>query len=325
MGEAGDSFWWADLPFCGEDEGWLKDHRVQQPLEDMLVRLCVPEQWLKLLGRCDWPSLQQRNTIVHMVTSVPVQDSSEGGVIIKYGMDRLRDVLRGLPKFPPSSISPVYVQVWSLGGATDRWYTDFALALTQERYADLGVIAQWKHDHVRFIFEEEGRGPNMRRKQENELRRENRLRKMLDMEEKTSRPSELKQALWSEQGHPLLKAKKGVPRVSWGWHSKVMTREYPQGFCKRPDCQRVHGWRYLGSHNCSRSCWGWSYYDRDVNQAVMQNPSSWEMGMVLVSIPASSAVDECGADLNEVAPLPFQKANLHHSHPCTKYLACASF
>jgi len=307
------------LPFCGGGEGWLKDRIVQQPLEDMLFRLCVPEQWLKLLGRCDWPSLQQKNTSVHMVTSVPIQESLEGEIQTnKYGMDRLHNVLRGLPKFPPSAISPAYVQVWSLGGANDRWYTDFALTLTQERYADLGVIAQWKNDHVRFIFEENGWGPNMRKKQEQLLQAENRVRRMLDMEEKSSKPSELKKVLWNEQGHPLLSAKKGVPCVSWGWHSKVMTREYPQGFCKRPDCHRVHGWRYLGSHNCSRSCWGWRYYDKDAKRVVVENPNSWEMGMVIVSIPASSAGDECGADLNEVAPLPFQQGNLRHSYPFTK-------
>jgi len=47
------------------------------------------------------------------------------------------------------------------------------------------------------------------------------------------------------------------PAESWGWHSKVMTRVYPPGFCKRSGCSRVHGWRYIGSHNTSRACWGW--------------------------------------------------------------------
>lgn len=311
--EAGDSFWWADLPFCGEDQGRSRDCEVHQPLEDMLWSLCVPEGWLRLLDRCDWPSLQQKNTHVRMVTSIPIPVSSKGG---SYGMPRLHRILKGLPKFPSSATSPVYVQVWSLGGASDVWYSQFARTLTQENY--LGVIAQWRHDHVRFIFEDAGHGSNFQRRRERELEAENHYRRMLDMPEKAPRPSELKTAMWSEQHHLLLEAKRGIPRASWGWHSKVMTREYPPGFCKRRDCHRVHGWRYFGSHNCSRSCWGMSYYDKYVHRVVTEYPRNWEMGVVLASIPASGAGDECGVDLDIVAPLPFRKRNLRPSYPCAR-------
>jgi hypothetical protein len=235
-----------------------------------------------------------------MVTSVP--DIVSGNV--KYGMDRLCQLLRPLPKFPSPAVCPVFVQVWSLGGADDLWYSAFSIILTQERCN--GVIAEWQHDHVRFIMEA---GNNWQQIREESIKQENKMRAMLNMDEKTLRKSELKKVLWHEQGNKLLSTRDGTagPPVSWGWHSKVMSREYPQGFCKRPGCTRTHGWRYLGSHNCSVASWG--------APGANLPPHNWEAGMLIVSFPAMKDTGDCGADLSERAPLPFQTAKLTRSFP----------
>merc|ERR1711988_1275681 len=106
----------------------------------MLENLCVPNRWLDLVRKCDWSSLQTQATSVDMITSVP---DSAGGRGLRYGIDRLNKLLgqKGMPKFPSSVRCPADVQVWSLGGSSDLWYTTFATTLVQET---LGVIAQWK-------------------------------------------------------------------------------------------------------------------------------------------------------------------------------------
>jgi len=307
---AGDSFWWVDLPLMPSASDNV-DFRVQCPLTDILNRLHVESSWLTLLSFCDWSVLQQAKSSVHLITSVPrtISDS------VTYGMSRLQQVLRSLPKFPSSAHCPAYVQVWSLGGASDRWYTDLALTLTQEKCQDLGLIAEWKQDHVKFIFQRRGGGPNWRDMGEEDLKAENRARAAFNLEEKRPNSSEVKKVMWDEVASDLLSAQDGVPPVSWGWHSKVMTREYPQGFCKRLGCTRTHGWRYMGSHNCSRASWGGKYYDPAEQACRMDPPKNWEMGVILTSCPAPCSESECGPDLADVAPLPFKPNKLARSFP----------
>mmetsp|Transcript_110006 Transcript_110006/g.206196 ORF Transcript_110006/g.206196 Transcript_110006/m.206196 type:complete len:535 (-) Transcript_110006:234-1838(-) len=307
---AGDSFWWADLPLKPEpcfDEEPL----VQQPLLDTLRRWGLKDSWLVLLPFCDWSSLQKCKSHVQMVTSVP------GGVSdrIQYGMERLHQCLKFLPKFPPSTECPVDVQVWSLGGATDSWYSDLARTLTQEKFSNLGLLADWKSDHVRFIFQEKGGGTNWREYQEKLCEEDNFLRFVFGQDERRTPSTEIKKVMWDEIDNLLLKPQKGIPISPWGWHSKVMTRTYPVGFCKKPGCKQVHGWRYIGSHNCSRASWGWSYFDRSSKTIVMDPPRNWEMGVILTSLPALSPDEECGVDLSAVAPLPFQPEKLMRTFP----------
>ena len=307
---AGDSFWWADLPFRA-DANARPDAHVQEPLVDMLVRMHVPAGWLRLLACCDWPSLQQQGTNIYAVTSIPGAEDGR----VTYGMERLGRLLRGMPTFPPSREAPVYIQVWSLGSSGDKWYTDFALVLTQERFRDLGVIAQWKHDHCRFIFQRDGGGPNWHEINHTKMQRENRVRNMLGIELRAARRSELKKVLWDENASALLQPRKDRPPVPWGWHSKVMTRVYPPGFCLNPGCNRTHGWRYLGSHNCSRASWGWRPYCLEKHISVMDPPNNWELGVLIISSPARVENETCGVDLDVCAPLPFKPDGIHRLHP----------
>lgn len=304
---AGDSFWWVDLPFRHEP---TYDDRVMQPLMDLLYKLEVPECWRSLLSWCDCCSLQQANTNVHMITSVP-RDSCNG---VKYGMERLGDVLRRLPQFPYSGTCPVYVQVWSLGSANDSWYTDFAVKLTNQKFRDLGLLAQWEYDHVRFIWQRCGKGPNWHRHFKQQNQEENMIRAFFDLPERPTKRSELQQALWDEKDAALLRPMDDCQSVPWGWHSKVMTREYPANFCKRVGCTRKHGWRYIGSHNCSRASWGWNYYDPIQQEWVMDPAHNYEAGVLLVSQPARSN-SECGVDLDQCAPLPFRLSSLFKTSP----------
>merc|ERR1712166_484348 len=97
---AGDSFWWVDLPLSAETATNV-DPMVQAPLMDTLRRLGVGETggWLTLLNYCNWSALQHAASKVHLITSIPGGDEN-------YGIQRLRSVLIGLPKFPSSSICP---------------------------------------------------------------------------------------------------------------------------------------------------------------------------------------------------------------------------
>jgi len=98
--------------------------------------------------------------------------------------------------------------------------------LTQD-FRNVGLIAAWKHDHVRFIFQRNGRGPNWREVQELRRQQANRRRRMLDMPTMEGPSSELKQVLWDEGRSSLLSAKADVDQVKWGWHSKVYVTNLP--------------------------------------------------------------------------------------------------
>lgn len=308
--EAGDSFWWTDLPLVMEPS-LNEEQLVQRPILDVLRKWGLQETWVSLLSFCDWSSLQQDKSKVWMITSEP--DGASSG--INYGMQRLRDALRSLPKFPPSAECPVDVQVWSLGGARDAWYSEFARVLTQEKFSDLGVLAEWKADHVRFIFQPEGGGANWRENAQEDLKKENFVRFLLNQKERMEPSSEVNKVLWHELDSLLLGPRAGAKKAAWGWHSKVMSREYPAGFCKKPGCTKVHGWRYIGSHNCSRASWGGSRFDHSSMSFVAEAPRNWEMGVILTSLPASSPYEECGLDLCAVAPLPFDPDQIVRSFP----------
>jgi len=309
--EAGDSFWWADVPLKPELSLLSEEPLVQKPLLDTLRRWGLEDSWLALSCCCDWSMLQKEKSQVQMVTSVPGGFSDD----MYYGMQCVHHALRSLPKFPSSATCPVHLQVWSLGGTSDSWYSELARTLTQEKFSDLGLLADWKSDHVRFIFQEKGRGPNWRRSQEEQSEHDSFLRFVLGLEEKRAPSTELNKALWDEMESLLLSPQGGADRPSWGWHSKVMTREYPVGFCKKAGCKHIHGWRYIGSHNCSRASWGWNYFDPSSRTFVMEPPRNWEMGVILTSVPAVHGNDECGVDLSRIAPLPFQPAKLARLHP----------
>lgn len=299
---AGDSFWWADVPFRTQAD--ISEKNVQIPLLDMLQKLAVPTEWEQLLFCCEFSALQiAGHSQLHLVTSVPCESSQA----CEYGMERLTSVLKTLPKFPLSQQAPVHVQVWSLGNSRDNWYVDFSSALTLESSSKLGVLFEWKHDHVQFIFQENGRGPNWIEINQLRTQRMNCLRGAYNLPELSERRSAVHSFLWDEGDSDLL-GKKAAPNVHWGWHSKVMSRVYPQGFCKRTGCTRTHGWRYFGSHNCSRASWGWRYFERGV--FVMDPAKNFEAGVVVSSAPALLADKECGVDLSEVAPLPFRPSQL---------------
>lgn len=288
--QAGDSFWWVDLCLSPSTVG---SDPVGQPLLEFLKQLGAPQPWLLLLGSVGWQLVQQPATKVFSISSFP--ECGTG-----YGMQYLSHVLRRLPRFPPSSQCPVYVQVWSLSSAKDLWYTGFASTLVQE---NLNLIAKWQHDHVRFIFQQNGGGPNWHSK---------RVREDAGKELEFRFVSELKQVLWDEVDSSLLGPRPDGERLHWGWHSKIMTRHYPPGTCKIAGCRRVHGWRYIGSHNCSSASWGSSGWRRHCKP---RDPDNWEFGVLLVSLPADVAGQECGADLDERAPLPFRCDGLKRLYP----------
>jgi len=302
--KAGDSFWWADIPFCEPAD--VAENKVQLPLLDMLQRLAVPFEWQQLLARCDFRCLQTAgHSQVHLITSVP----DESSPVCEYGMERLRLVLSTLPRFPPSHQTPVHVQVWSLGASKDSWYVDFSSVLTGEMSSQLGFLSEWKHDHVQFIFQTNGCGWNWFKIGARRMQTENRFLRILDEPELSPQLSAVQQVLWDEADSVLL-GKRAAPEVTWGWHSKVMSRVYPQGFCKRSGCTRTHGWRYFGSHNCSRASWGWRWRNAERGIFVMDPARNFEAGVVLTSVPASLGDDECGVDLDELAPLPFKPSQL---------------
>jgi len=308
--DAGDSFWWADVPLI-PNASQKAEPFMQAPLTDTLNQWGLEHSWVEILRFCDWASLQEQKSRIRMITSVPHPVADK----IEYGMKALHSALKSLPKFPPSAKCPVYIQVWSLGGASNSWYSDLSRVLTQERISELGQLVDWKSDHVRFIFQEMGRGANWQEAKVEQCANENFVRSILNMQERRPPSIEIKKALWDEQDSCLLGPRAGARRVPWGWHSKVMTREYPRGYCKNPGCERAHGWRYIGSHNCSRASWGWSYFDRSSKQFVMDAPSNWEMGVILTSHPALREDEDCGKDLSRIAPLPFVREKLTRSHP----------
>eukprot|EP00923_Selenidium_pygospionis_P006861 GHVN01011789.1.p1 GENE.GHVN01011789.1~~GHVN01011789.1.p1 ORF type:complete len:228 (+),score=59.50 GHVN01011789.1:956-1639(+) len=103
----------------------------------------------------------------------------------------------------------------------------------------------------------------------------------------------------------------GESPVSWGWHSKVMTRYYPSGLCASPLCDKVHGWAYIGSHNCSAASWGTEKFFKGIE---IRN---FELGVVITSTPARfTTTKTCGDDLSEVAPPPWRSVEtLEPYHP----------
>jgi len=309
---AGDSFWWADLPLTRRRRRRRKtsgEPQVEMPVLDTLKRWGLEDTWVSLLAFCDWSSLQELKSRIQVLTSVPESISDP----ILYGMPRLCKILKSMPKFPLSADCPVYVQVWSLGGANDGWYSDFSRALTQESFSELGCLVDWKSDHVRLIFQRRGGGMDWRELAELTLEAENRARFHLNMAERPKQSIEIKKLMWDETESALLKPKTCARQVPWGWHSKIMTREYPAGFCKRTGCKRVHGWRYIGSHNCSRASWGWSSGNTPTSK--WSPPRNWEMGVVITSLPVACENEECGIDLGEAAPLPFKKKSLARTFP----------
>jgi len=233
--DAGDSFWWADVPLIPNASLDVEPF-MQAPLTDTLSQWGLGHSWVEILRFCDWASLQEQTSRIRMITSVPDRLSDK----VEHGMKALHTALKSLPKFPPSAECPVYVQVWSLGGANDAWYSDMSRVLTQERMSELGQLVDWKSDHVRFIFQEMGGGANWREAQEKQCAAENFKRSILNMPERKPPSTELKKVLWDEKDSCLLGPRAGARRVPWGWHSKVMTREYPPGYCKNPDCGRAH-------------------------------------------------------------------------------------
>ena len=121
--DAGDSFWYADLPFeDAVDESM--ESQVQAPIMDLLENMFVPKGWISLVRRCRWKALQQQYTRVAAITSIP--DEPDG--VVSYGLERLKRLLSSLPKFPPFAQAPVYVQVWSLGNCERsmvQWYASW--------------------------------------------------------------------------------------------------------------------------------------------------------------------------------------------------------
>jgi len=277
------------------------------PVLDTLKRWGLNDSWVSLLAFCKWSSLQEPKSRVQVITSVP--DGRCLSNRIYFGMQRLHAALKSMPKFPASKECPVDVQVWSLGGANDGWYADFARTFTQESFSELGHVVDWKSDHVRLIFQENGAGANWKREAEERYESESLIRCHLNLPEKGKPSTATKKLLWDETQSLLLNPKADARKTGWGWHSKIMLREYPVGFCKRAECRRVHGWRYFGSHNCSRASWGWSSSDGS------SPPRNWEMGVILTSLPASSENGECGVDLRTAAPLPFRAQTLKRTYP----------
>lgn len=103
--------------------------------------------------------------------------------------------------------------------------------------------------------------------------------------------------LWTDPSNVLRRDITALKKPSWGWHSTVMTRTYPSQQC----CGRLHGWVYLGSHNCSAASWG----NLDLSMAM----ANWELGVLLLSPPRVVEGAKCGCDLSRVA-LPFNSQAL---------------
>jgi len=185
--DAGDSFWWADVPLI-PNASQKAEPFMQAPLTDTLNQWGLEHSWVEILRFCDWASLQEQKSRIRMITSVPHPVADK----IEYGMKALHSALKSLPKFPPSAKCPVYIQVWSLGGANDAWYSDLSRVLTQERMSELGQLVDWKSDHVRFIFQEMGCGLNWQKAKEEQCADLNFIRSILNMQERRPPSTEIK-------------------------------------------------------------------------------------------------------------------------------------
>jgi hypothetical protein len=115
---------------------------------------------------------------------------------------------------------------------------------------------------------------------------------------------------WYDPQHPLLTPDEDGTSslIPWGFHSKIIAREYPRGFCMTVGCTKRHGWMYVGSHNTSAASWG----AEERGRLVIRN---FELGVVTISTPSMSPGEGCGPDLDILAPLPFDPKTLMQHHP----------
>ncbi|CAE8613831.1 unnamed protein product [Polarella glacialis] len=238
---AGDVFWWVDaVPNKGKPAS-----RFATDLSRILDTLECPEAATLVLE-----SQLDIDDSVTLIASMNGQADSD------LGLQRMKRALSYLPDFPEQC--PADIQVWSMGGAQDRWFIRF------------GHVMAKSLENVRFIF---GSGNWF------------------------ASSSISRARLWKDPDNVLRDDRPGLDKVPWGWHSKVMVRSYPLGQC----CGRMHGWVYLGSHNCSAHSWG-----------DLRNPiANWELGILICSPPCIGESSKCGCDL-AVVPLPFNRQTLRH-------------
>lgn len=269
--KAGDVFWWADLPLNQTPSPHLsrigRDPNMHAPLYEFLCSIGAQDT-ASLIDCVDWRLLHCDG--LHAIVSLPGEHQDK-----RFGLRRLGEVLRTLPKFPRAQ-SPVLMQVWSAGGSNVRWYKNFVSVLTQEpRDNSDGPLSP---QDVRFVVQTPGKGHY----------------KSFDDRMVT------RGCLWEDQNHPFYHGSniESGSSVSWGWHSKVMYRMYPRGVCRNRNCNRVHGWAYVGSHNCSAASWG-SFGRGTIS---IRN---FELGLVVTSLPALRHGSQCGRCLKEAVPIPW--------------------
>jgi len=293
--KAGDVFWWADLPLNDHPNYHLtrlgREPQMHAPLHDILHCMGATDA-NALLDRADWHVLHKHLGVeMNVVASVPGEHSDR-----RFGMRRLGDVLRQLPHFPQGC--PVQMQVWSMGGSAPFWYNCFVSELTQTRTNCRDIRKDFTNSikGVRFVVQTLGKGNYG----------------SFDQRMFTNAH------LWEDKKHPLMHSTEDSP-VPWGWHSKVMYRMYPPSKCRTEGCTRMHGWAYVGSHNCSAASWG---LPRKGNTTIR----NFELGLVISSFPAVRHGAQCGIDLKDAVPIPWSGAsNLVRYEPTPEFIShCVS-
>jgi len=276
--KSGDVFWWADLPLNDHTnhhhQRLGREPQMHAPLYDILHRMGATDA-NALLDRADWHTLHRDSGVeMYAVVSVPGDHSDR-----RFGMERLGDILGWLPSFPREC--PVQMQVWSMGGSSKFWYHWFVSKLTQTRSKskDNRIGLETPLEDVRFFVQTSGKG------------------RYRSFEQRMFTNAHL----WEDTKHPLMHETEDSP-VPWGWHSKVMYRTYPSGWCRTKGCTRVHGWAYVGSHNCSAASWGSCPRK---GQTTIRN---FELGVVISSFPAQRGM-KCGMDLKGAVPVPWSGAS----------------